>query len=205
MNARQAFFNQSAIKWDNQFGTPQLTQSLIEMVPKFNLKKGQKILDLGTGTGVLIPHLVKAVGPSGNVTAVDYAEKMVELCRIKNASILNVTVLLGDVENLQFLAETFDAVTCFGLFPHLENKAKALQQINRVLIIGGKLIIAHALSSQEIKRHHQNAPPAVASDELPESQAMCEMLTKAGFIDVTIVDAPGCYLCSSTKAYMPYY
>lgn len=200
MSTRRAFFNQAAANWDNQFGSTQLTQMLTKLVPKFNLKQGQKILDLGTGTGVLIPHLLQSVGSSGQITAVDFAEKMVELCRIKNINNPNVTVLVGDAESLQFPAESFDAVTCFGLFPHLENKAKALQQINRVLKKGGELVIAHALSSGEIRRHHQNAPPAVAHDVLPESQAMCELLTKAGFVDVSIVDEPGCYLCLSTKA-----
>lgn len=200
MNTRQEFFNQAAPTWDSHFGTEQLTVFLSQLVPKFDLKEGDKILDLGTGTGVLIPHLLKSVGSSGHVTAVDFAEKMVELCKAKTANCPNVTVLVGDAENLHFPAEAFDALTCFGLFPHLENKKKALQQMNRVLKKGGKLIIAHALSSQEIKRHHHNAPPAVACDVLPDASVMCEMLTSAGFSNVSIVDTPGCYFCSSTKA-----
>jgi demethylmenaquinone methyltransferase/2-methoxy-6-polyprenyl-1,4-benzoquinol methylase len=107
--------------------------------------------------------------------------------------------MVQQVENLQFPSESFDAVTCFGLFPHIENKEKALEQINRVLKTGGKLIIAHALSSQEIKSHHHNAAPAVAHDVLPQEAEMRELLKQAGFVDVKITDKTGCYLCISKK------
>jgi ubiquinone/menaquinone biosynthesis C-methylase UbiE len=199
MSNRKAFFNQAAATWDKQFGTPKLIQSLTQIVPKFPLKAGQKILDLGTGTGVLIPYLLRLVGPDGHITAVDFAEEMVELCRAKNVNDQNVTVLVGDAENLQFPAQTFDDVSCFGLFPHIENKEKALQQINRVLKNGGKLIIAHALSSKEIRLHHKNAPAVVAHDELPVASEMYKMLKKAGFARISIIDELGCYLCISTK------
>jgi ubiquinone/menaquinone biosynthesis C-methylase UbiE len=196
---RQAFFNQAATTWDEHFDTPKLTDFLAQTVPKFGLKQGQSVLDLGTGTGVLIPFLLKAVGLSGHVTAVDFAEKMVERCKAKNAQHPNVTVMVQRVENLQFPTEWFDAVTCFGLFPHLENREKALGQMNRVLKVGGKLIIAHALSSQEIKSHHHNASPAVAHDVLPEEPEMKELLKQAGFVNVKITDKTGCYLCLSNK------
>jgi SAM-dependent methyltransferase len=200
MMNRQAFFNQAAITWDEHFDTPKLTDFVAQAVPKFGLNHGQNVLDLGTGTGVLIPFLLKAVGPSGHVTAVDFAEKMVERCKAKNANNPNVTVMVQQVENLQFSPESFDAVTCFGLFPHLENKQKALGQINRVLKPGGKLVIAHALSSQEIKSHHRNAAPAVAHDMLPEEAEMRELLKQAGFVNVKITDKTGCYLCLSNKS-----
>lgn len=197
---RQAFFNQAALTWDEHFATTRLNDFLAQTVPKFGLKQGQRVLDLGTGTGVLIPFLLKEVGSSGHVTAVDFAEKMVELCKAKNSNNPNVTVMMQQVENLHFPSETFDAVTCFGLFPHLEDREKALKQINRVLKMGGKLIIAHALSSQEIKSHHHNAASAVAHDELPKEPQMKELLRQSGFVNVTITDEPGIYLCLSEKS-----
>jgi ubiquinone/menaquinone biosynthesis C-methylase UbiE len=85
------------------------------------------------------------------------------------------------------------------LFPHLENKDEALSQFNRVLKPGGKLVIAHALSSQQIKSHHHNAALVVAHDELPSEAEMRRMLKTAGFENVQITDVPGCYLCISNK------
>jgi len=86
------------------------------------------------------------------------------------------------------------------LFPHLESKQEALHQINRVLKPRGKLIIAHALSSVEIKSHHHNASGAVVHDALPNNPEMRRLLKKAGFGRVHIIDKLGCYLCLSYKS-----
>jgi ubiquinone/menaquinone biosynthesis C-methylase UbiE len=188
-----------ASKWDDRYCTRELLSFLDEFVPKFGLRLGQKILDMGTGTGILIPFLLKAIGPSGSITAIDYAEKMVIRCGEKFSHLSNVLILKQDVENLDLNPNSFDAVTCFGLFPHIENKEKALHNLNRVLKPGGKLIIAHALSSLEIKNHHHKAPRIVLNDVLPEESDMKKILVKSGFNEITIEDKPGYYLCKSIK------
>lgn len=198
MMSRKEFFNKAAVTWDKRFASKELTNFLSQLVPTFNLRSGQSILDVGTGTGILIPPLLKAVGPTGHVTAVDYAEKMVEICNLKYAGVSNVCVAVQRVENLDFPSEFFDAVTCFGLFPHLEDKDAALAQLNRVLKPGGKLIIAHALSGTELKAHHRNAL-VVSHDALPDRTEMRRLLMQAGFTGIHITDEPGCYVCLSTS------
>jgi ubiquinone/menaquinone biosynthesis C-methylase UbiE len=195
---RKDYFNASAVTWDQRYQNRELTDFIDQLVPTFNLKPGQRVLDVGTGTGILISYLLKAVGPTGHITAVDYAEKMIEKCKAKYANIPNVSVAIQQAENLDLPPESFDAVTCFGLFPHLENKEAALKQLNRVLKPGGKLIIAHALSSEEIKAHHRNTS-VVAQDVLPDAAEMRQLLNQAGFTGICIVDKPGCYVCLSTK------
>jgi demethylmenaquinone methyltransferase/2-methoxy-6-polyprenyl-1,4-benzoquinol methylase len=148
---------------------------------------------------MLIPFLLQAIGPSGSIKAIDYAEKMVKIFRSKYSHLQNVTIELQDMEKLNLPSESFDAVTCFGLFPHLESKGQALYHMNRVLKPGGKLIIAHALSSTEIKAHHNSASSAVVHDVLPERFELRNLLKSAGFIEIFIEDEPGCYLCLSTK------
>lgn len=197
--SRQAFFNQIADTWDKRFQTQELTTFLEQLVPTFGLMPGQKVLDVGTGTGILIPFLLRAVGSTGQISAIDYAEKMVKICKSKYAHLPNVTVTVQQVETLDFPSQMFDAVACFGLFPHIENKQEALRQINRVLKTNGKLIIAHALSSTEIKAHHHNASSVVAHDELPTVPVMKKLLTQTGFGKIHIIDKPGRYLNLSVK------
>jgi ubiquinone/menaquinone biosynthesis C-methylase UbiE len=202
MMNRQEFFNTSAVTWDKRFQTQELLSFLEQLVPKFRLKRGQRIIDVGTGTGILVPFLLKAVGSTGHVTAIDYAEKMVKICKAKYAQYPNVSIAVQWVENLQFPSGSFDAITCFGLFPHLENKETALAQMNRVLKPGGRLIIAHALSSREIKAHHNNASTVVAHDVLPTATVMKKLLTQAGFGKIHILDKPGQYLNLSFKMHI---
>jgi ubiquinone/menaquinone biosynthesis C-methylase UbiE len=198
--SRRDFFNEAAGAWDEKYGTPELERFLEELVPCFGLKPGQRILDAGTGTGVLIPYLVQAVGSSGSITAIDYAEEMVKICGSKYGHLQNVTIENQNVETLNYPPNFFNAVTCFGLFPHIEDRERALSQFNQVLKGGGRLIIAHALSSAEIKACHRDATLAVANDTLPREEEMRKLLSDTGFVHVCIRDEPGCYFCTSTKS-----
>ena len=199
MNTRE-YFDDAAETWDERFHTPKLSRFLEKFVPQFGLTHGQNVLDVGTGTGVLIPYLIKAVGPDGSVTAIDLSEKMAQKCKEKHSHLKNVQVKQGNIEETAFPPEHFDAVVCFGVFPHIDNKEKALQNIHRILKPNGKLVVAHALSSEELKIHHRKASKHVAYDMMPEKTEMWNLLEHAGFTQVSIKDEPGCYLCICHKA-----
>jgi ubiquinone/menaquinone biosynthesis C-methylase UbiE len=199
MSAKE-YFDNASDTWDERFLTPKLSSFLEKFVPQFGITSGQHILDVGTGTGVLIPYLSKAVGPEGLVTAVDYSEKMVQVCKTKHSRLKNVTVQLKNIEEDSFPPESFDAVVCFGVFPHLDNKQQALQNMNCALKPCGKLVIAHALSSEEIKAHHKNASSTVKHDTLPTKDEMTKLLEQTSFTGISIKDEPGSYLCIAHKA-----
>jgi len=201
--SRKTYFNEQANTWDERFHTPNLSSFLEKLVPQFGLEPGQNILDVGTGTGVLIPYLIREVGPAGSVTAIDCSENMIQICKTKHSHFKNVSVRLQDIEEDAFPTESFDAIICFGLFPHLENKEKALQNMNHTLKPGGTLIIAHALSSEELKAHHNSASSAVVHDMLPEEAEMIQLLEQTGFAEIRIKDEPGCYLCIACKSRKP--
>jgi ubiquinone/menaquinone biosynthesis C-methylase UbiE len=69
--SRQEYFNHLADSWDKRFQTETLSTYLEQLVPTFGLLPGQRILDVGTGTGILIPFLLKAVGSTGQISAID--------------------------------------------------------------------------------------------------------------------------------------
>jgi len=198
--SRKAYFNEEANTWDERFHTPNLSSFLEKLVPQFGLEPGENILDVGTGTGILIPYLIREVGPAGSVTAIDCSENMIQICKTKHSHLKNVSVELKNIEEDAFPTESFDAVICFGLFPHLENKEKALQNMNHILKPGGTLIIAHALSSEELKAHHNSASSSVVHDVLPEETEMTQLLEQTGFAEIRIKDEPGCYLCVARKS-----
>ncbi len=202
MNTKD-YFNNAADSWDDRFQTPELLSFLRGFVPQFNLKPGQHVLDVGTGTGVLIPYLIRAIGNYGSITTIDFSEKMVQKCKAKYSHYKNVNINVGNIENATYPTESFEAVICFGVFPHLKNKEKALQNINRMLKPYGKLVIAHALSSEDLKSHHQKVSKHVAHATLPKEPEMVQMLQQTGFIETCIRDEPGSYLCIACKPSKP--
>jgi demethylmenaquinone methyltransferase/2-methoxy-6-polyprenyl-1,4-benzoquinol methylase len=123
---KKSFFNQAAQGWDERFYTLEMRERLPQLVSLFQLKKGVKILDVGAGTGGIIPYLLKIIGPEGFVWAVDFAEKMVEIGRKKFLEENRVIFEVASVEDLPYEDRFFDQIVCFGAFPHFEDKGKAL-------------------------------------------------------------------------------
>ena len=195
---KQTFFNRMAESWDKRFYTPEMMERLPQLVSLFQFKKGARILDVGAGTGGIIPHLLEAIGSEGSIWAVDFAEEMVRIGRMKFQKESRVVFELASVENLPYKDQFFDHVVCFGAFPHFGDKEKALEEMGRVLKTGGTLIIAHALSSVALRSHHQNCGP-VSSDFLPEEGEMKALLGKAGFQVKRLIDQPKRYLCEGEK------
>lgn len=198
MKDKKKFFNEMAVSWDQRFYTPELKERLPSLVSLFHLQAGSKVLDVGAGTGGIIPYLLQAVGPGGSIWAIDFAEEMVMVGKKKFTEENRVIFQLAAVESLPFEDQFFDHIVCFGAFPHFEDKAKALEEMGRVLKMGGTLIIAHALSSAELKDHHQGCAP-VSQDFLPDEPQMKNLLEKAGFQITRLIDQPKCYLCEGFK------
>lgn len=197
---KRTFFNEMAATWDQHFYTPALKENLQCLVSLFRLTPGSKVLDVGAGTGGIIPYLLQAIGPEGSIRAVDYAKNMVQIGREKFRDEARVRFYLAAVESLPFASEFFRHVVCFGAFPHFADKPLALKEMHRVLQKEGTLIIAHALSSQEIKQHHMGAGP-VSHDFLPEEMETRKLLEDRGFHVVQLIDRPKRYLCEAQKKF----
>jgi ubiquinone/menaquinone biosynthesis C-methylase UbiE len=195
---KKSFFNQMAGGWDEKFYTPEMAERLPKLVSLFHLQKRAKILDVGAGTGGIVPFLLEAIGPEGSIWAVDYAEEMVKIGRKKFMAESRVSFEVASVEDLPYKDRFFDQVVCFGAFPHFEDKAEALNEMGRVLKPGGTLIIAHALSSVALRSHHQNCT-LVSMDFLPEEGEMRSLMERAGFQLNRLIDQPKCYVCEGLK------
>jgi ubiquinone/menaquinone biosynthesis C-methylase UbiE len=102
---------------------------------------GDKLLDVGTGAGVVALRAGAWVGPEGQVTGSDVAMALVSLAREAAAEqgIAGVTFCQMDAEQLDFPDASFDAVTCaFSLF-QFPDMSRALAEMWRVLKPGGRL------------------------------------------------------------------
>jgi len=188
---RKTYFNKAANTWDKRFHTPTLSSFLEKLVPQFGLEQGQNILDVGTGTGVLVPLLLKATGRKGQIVALDFSGEMLRRAKVKGHPVAYVQ---GDAQRLPFLSETFDWVICNAVFPHFPDKRRALSEASRVLREGGRLVICHTASRQAINEFHRSVGGVVAHDTIPDEKMMRRLLREAGLGEVRVWDEPDRYL-----------
>jgi len=119
---------------------PQLERLTEACIERANLRPGERVLDLATGTGVGAFAAARAVRPTGWVTGMDVSQKMATLASLRaaNARATNVVFQRRDMEATGALDGVFDAVTCaFGLMFAAE-RAAAFAEIARVLAPGGR-------------------------------------------------------------------
>lgn len=139
---------------------------------KLALRPGEKVLDVGSGTGLLAEHVAGIVGPLGSVVAIDPLPLRIEIAQRKSRS--NLTFRVGDAYELGAFADaSFDVVYLNAVFHWLPEKLSPLRAFHRVLKAGGRLGITtgskdHVNQLQAIRRSVLAREPY---SRFPESQA----------------------------------
>jgi ubiquinone/menaquinone biosynthesis C-methylase UbiE len=105
------------------------------------LGSGDRVLELGAGTGELARQLAAAVGPEGHVTASDVAEGMVELIRGTTADLPQVDACRLDALDIDRSDASYNAVVFRMGLMFVVPPLTALQEIRRVLKPGGRLAL----------------------------------------------------------------
>jgi ubiquinone/menaquinone biosynthesis C-methylase UbiE len=193
----RGYFDRMAKRWDDFGDADALRKRLEALVAMFDIPNGGIVLDVGTGTGILHPWLLAAVGKSGRVLAFDFSSCMLEQACMKRPS-QNLVCFQADVTAIPLPGQTCDCVVCFAAFPHFYNKQQALQEMARVTKNGGRVLIAHLMSRRQIDRHHQ-ANPEVAGHCLPPAGEMECLFSEAGLKKMSIQDKPGLYFAQGIR------
>lgn len=197
MNHKRKFFDSHAKEWDRKNHLGNL-QKLKELVSIFKIKKGANVLDIGCGTGVLLPYLSKNVGKNGKLFALDFCWEMIKKAKGKRIG-KNLLYVNANAEDLPLAEDAFDYIICFATFPHLNKKLKSLKEMQRVLKPKGKVFISHLASRNEINAFHKRSSKVVSNDTLPTEKNMRRMMIKAGFKNTKVIDQPSFYLAYGEK------
>ncbi len=112
-------------------------------VERLALHPGATVLDVGCGTGASAIPAAGNVGPKGKVIAVDLADRLLEIARHKAATrnLENIEFRHGDMENLGYLDQHFDAVMCVFAIFFVPDVAKQIRELWRMVRRNGQLAI----------------------------------------------------------------
>lgn len=171
---------------------------LPSLINELNIKPGETILDIGSGTGILLSLLYKATNGEGEIVSLDIAEEMLKQAK-NNGHHSNIDYVHADVASIPLSSDTFDLVICYSCFPHFSDKTKALAEITRVLRKGGRLAICHTASRQEINELHHSIGGVVGSDSIPDKATMRELLEASGLKPIEVLDEERRYLVIASK------
>lgn len=160
-----AYFDGCAPTWDQEL--LKNDEVIAEILDHAGISENMDVLDIACGTGVLFPYYTKRGVTS--VTGVDISPEMVKIARGKYADSPQITVICGDIEEID-LKRRFDAVVVYNAFPHFCDAERLIKRLAALTKPGGRLTIAHGMSRDKINAHHQGSVRAVSNGLMPADQ-----------------------------------
>ena len=155
-----------------------------------NLKKGETVVDLGSGAGIDVFLAAQKVGGQGKVIGVDMTPDMISKAR-KNAekvNLSNVEFRLGEIEHLPVANESVDVIISNCVINLSPEKQKVLNEAYRILKHGGRLAFSDIINLKELPKELKedlNLYGACISGA-SSAQSLELMLGNAGFKNIRI-------------------
>lgn len=180
-----------------QFFVPAIGRPVAEdLMQKAALRPGERVLDVGCGTGVVTRLAAAAVAPGGSVAGLDMNPGMLAVAKSVTPSGLAIDWHEADAQDIPLPDGAFDVVLCQMSLQFLPDPHRGLAEMRRVLTPGGRLVLnvpgspAAVFESlaREMGRHV--APQAEgfvrAVFALDNPDELAHLLVEAGFEDVQV-------------------
>ncbi len=134
------------------FITPERLRETLEPSP------GERILEIGVGTGYYSLDIARWVSPGGTVELFDLQQEMLDhtLGRAAADGLENLVATQGDARELPYADRSVDAVVLITTLGEIPDQDRALAEIARVLRPGGRLVVGELFGDP-----HYNSPAAV--------------------------------------------
>jgi arsenite methyltransferase len=155
-----------------------------------HIRKGDIVIDLGSGAGNDCFVARAMVGEEGKVIGIDMTKEMIALAR-ENALKLgytNVQFRYGDIENMPVTSKKADVVISNCVLNLVPDKDMAVSEICRVLKVGGHFCISDVIIKGDLPDSIRNAAEMYAGciSGALESKQYLALIEKMGFINITI-------------------
>ncbi|HDG97075.1 MAG TPA: class I SAM-dependent methyltransferase [Desulfobacterales bacterium] len=168
-------------------------ERLEEIVRAGGILPGDTVLDIGSGTGILIP-IIKRYKPS-QIYACDLSEKM--LSQLKT-NYPDVQTFLTDVKDLRLPQASVDVAFLNACYPNIADKAGAFHNLSRIVKPGGRVVISHPIGKTFILSLKDAM--SFPLDEFPGRQSAEELFKPYGFEVASFTDQAQLYILVLKKA-----
>jgi ubiquinone/menaquinone biosynthesis C-methylase UbiE len=195
---KRRHFNELAPRWDQLPGPSDAPPKVAEFVARAGQTSAKRILDVGCGTGILVPYLLRACPQATCVVELDFADEMLRENARKVAD-RRVSRLCADVQALPFPDGCFDLVLCFAVLPHLVDLEAALKELSRVLRPSGAFAVGHLMGSAELNAFHRSMGEPIAHDVLPPVESLAQRLRQLGATVASAEERPDWYFVHVVK------
>lgn len=154
------------------------------------IKKGDVVIDLGSGAGNDVFIAAKETGPEGKVIGIDFTPIMIEKARHNAAvrGVQHVEFIQGDIENMPIPSTTADVIVSNCVLNLVPNKDAVIKEIFRVLKFGGHFSISDIVLVGALPAPIREAAEMYAgcvSGAISKTEYL-GMIEKNGFTNITI-------------------
>jgi ubiquinone/menaquinone biosynthesis C-methylase UbiE len=137
------WFKDWANNYDRTLGKIKRHHQLLDLTVKMSkVKDGERVLDIGIGTGLTSLRLLKAANCS--IVGIDYSQDMMNICKDKLAKLGltdKIECRMMNAISLDFPSESFDIVASTVSLHHIKNKLPVIKSIRSILKPGGRFIL----------------------------------------------------------------
>jgi SAM-dependent methyltransferase len=169
-------------------------ERLENIVAHGRINRGDTILDVGTGTGILIP-IINQYEPRW-IYACDLSEAMLK--QLASKKYPNVETILADVRDLKLPDGSTDVVFINACYGNIADKSGAFSNITRMMKPEGRMVISHPLGKSFI--HSRSAWKAsFPLDEFPRMSEAEGLFKPFGYEIEAFIDEPELYILVAVK------
>lgn len=156
------------------------------------LKKGETVLDLGSGAGFDCFLAANKVGTEGKIIGVDMTPEMIDKARenARKGNYENVEFRLGEIENLPAADNSVDVIISNCVINLAPDKNRVFKEAFRILKPGGRLLVSDIVLLEDLPDEIKNSVEAYIgclSGAIKKNEYMTA-ITNAGFRDVRIMN-----------------
>jgi ubiquinone/menaquinone biosynthesis C-methylase UbiE len=171
-------------------GVPERLEKIVE---HGKINRGNTVLDVGTGTGILIP-IVRKYDPV-LIYACDLSTAMIE--QLNSKEYPGVETIVSDVRDLRLPGDSIDVVFINACYGNIADKEGSFRNISRMMKPQGRMVISHPLGKSFVPSLQERS--SFPLDPFPENKEADGLFRTFGFEIETFIDEPKLYILVAMK------